>query len=134
MGTDIQPYQGQGRDQGNSNELAIQRKTTELLQVLWQQYSAERIDRLEAIIKKARLVVDQAPPEGLALCAMLEAWAEVLEDIPTDRLIEYYKRASKRKGAGYSVNGLDIIAEWNRNRENRKLDKHFPPEEQGTWY
>jgi hypothetical protein len=54
---------------------------------------------------------------------MIGAWAEVLEDVPTNRLEEYYLRASKRKSNGFAVNALDIIAEWNRLAEQRRWEE-----------
>lgn len=85
------------------------------------------------IITKSRLVVDQTPPEGLALIALIEAWADVLDNIPTGKLDEYYRRASRRKDNSYPVNALDIISEWNRLREQRGYDEYLPPQHQGKY-
>jgi hypothetical protein len=50
------------------------------------------------------------------------AWHRVLEDVPTNRLDEYYLRAVKRKDNGRAVTATDIIAEWNRLTDQRRWD------------
>lgn len=68
------------------------------------------------------------------MIATINAWAEVLDGIPLDRLNEYYVRASRAKRGGFAVNSLDIRDMWNRLSDNRKMDEHFPESERGTWY
>jgi hypothetical protein len=71
---------------------------------------------------------------GAEKIGMVGAWAEALEDISSDYLEEYYRRATKTKTNGFPVNALDIIAEWNKQKENRRLDRHYPEEQRGKWY
>lgn len=108
-------------------------KTTQLLEALQQQWGDSKIDSLEVVIKKSRLSVDQAPPEGLALCALLGAWAEVLDELSPEQVREYYLRASKQSTNGFPVNAKDIRAEWNRLADYRRLDVTMAPEYRGKY-
>lgn len=47
------------------------------------------------------------------LVMALGTWAKLLEHIPTERIDEYFVKASRRKTNGFAVNANDIIAAWN---------------------
>ncbi|HEY6021120.1 MAG TPA: hypothetical protein VIY48_14790 [Candidatus Paceibacterota bacterium] len=48
------------------------------------------------------------------MAAMIEAYAEAMEEIPTARLNEIYLRAAHNKGNSFAVNGMDMLAAWQR--------------------
>lgn len=73
-------------------------------------------------------------PEGDAMLLEIEATHEALEDVGTEYLDEYYKRATKRKTNSFRVNGLDIINEWNRLADQRRYDSYmFDPKDRGKY-
>lgn len=49
----------------------------------------------------------------------IQAWEEVLEDIPTNKVDKYYRLAAKEKTNGFPVNAFDIVAKWNEYAEMR---------------
>lgn len=50
----------------------------------------------------------------------IQAWEEVLEDIPTSKVDRYYRLAAKDKQNGFPVNAFDIVATWNKYAELRR--------------
>lgn len=90
------------------------------------------------MIFKAHLAASLVPPDEVVMLEMIGAWAEVLEDIPTDWLEEFYRTAAKSKANGFAVNALDIIAAYNaappeRTKPYPPMEHTFERDERGCW-
>jgi hypothetical protein len=103
---------------------------TRLLQML----GSQRVLQVQALIFRSQVIAAPGQPvlAGDMLLATIEAWAEVLEDVPTAQLDRIYKAAVHAKTNGYPINALDLRAEWNKLTDNG-VDACLFTEKQPPW-
>lgn len=111
MGTEMVRYE----QEPVTETTAIQEQIDRLVGTL----GSMRMSSLQAVIAKSFLAGREVPLEGLPMLTSIQAWQEVLEDIPTSKIDLYYRLAAKEKTNGYPVSAFDIVATWNKYAEMR---------------
>lgn len=102
-------------------------------QMLEREWGAERVEAISVLIMRSRGAADQTSPTGRAKLVLIADWLDETEDIPTERLQEYYRKARQQKTNGFAVVATDMRAAWNLDAPIRSDEELIARQERGEW-